>query len=801
MKCLISRIVGLIMLVILFSNFSHSESYAQKLPLNKWQYIEVDSSRQKWGDFAEPEWLRYFGLDARDINKDGYLDLVSGRYFYLNPGGNMEGEWKRTDFGMNTDGYLFADVDGDDLADIIALALPNVYWLEADNLQGSSWTFRKVGEMPKTGHVNSQGYRQVQLVAGTKKQLIFAVEGGIHACTIPENPEIAANWKFVKIIPTDSDEGIGIGDMDGDGDLDVACGDIVAGQKEVPTLVNWHENPGNITSEWKKHSVGKTVKAADRFEVADLNADGLAEIIVSEEMYPGLEPDASVFVYTNPGNRTQENWERKALITTWSVNNLDVADLDKDGDMDIVTCEHKGTEYRRLIFENDGKGNFTTLSPDKGHESHLGAQLFDLDNDGDLDMVSIAWDHYKFLHVWRNDAVHRNFSWKHLNSKKGELPEPNGSNQQTSSLAADLDKDGAADFVITDRSTTPSVVWYRYKNGKFEKGIIDNDPLRIEAGSAYFDIDGDGDLDIIFAGESQSNQIWWWENPYPNYDMNKPWARRTIKNSGKTKHHDLMAGDFDFDGRTDLVFWNQNAQMLALAQLPENPKTASEWTWKPIYEYTGESEMEPAIGLSNLPSWRSVNEHEGLAQADIDGDGKIDIIGGGHWFKYMGNGKFEAHIIDAAFTFSRVAAGQFIEGGRPEVLISAGDGYGPLYMYQWKEKYDEWGKKWTGTGTWIRTKLIDKMYDAHTLEVVDFNKDGHSDIFCAEMKLDSKLPGAIRILLGDGKGNFAHHIVHGNIGCHEGKIVDLDGDGDLDILSKPYNWDAPRIDVFLNTTK
>ncbi len=773
--------------------------FSQILPLDKWTYIQVDSTRQKWGDWAEPEWLRYFGLDARDINKDGYLDLVSGRYFYLNPGGNMQGEWKRTDFGINVDGYLFADVDGDELADVIALALPNVYWLEADNWSGATWTFRKISEMPKTGHVNSQGFRHVQLLEGTKKQLIFAVEGGIHACTIPEKPEIAANWKFFKIIPTDSDEGIGIGDMDGDGDIDIACGDIVAGQKEVPTLVNWHENPGNITSVWKKHSVGKTVKAADRFEVADFNGDGKSDIAVSEEMYPGLEPEASVFVYTNPGKAEQENWERKTLITTWSVNNLDAADLDKDGDMDLVTCEHKGTDYRRLIFENDGKGNFKTLSPDKGRESHLGCQLFDLDSDGDLDMVSIAWDHYKFLHVWRNDAVKVEFSWKHLSTKTGEIPPTNGGKQQTSCLVGDFDKDGTAEILMTDRSVVPSVIMYKYKDGQFEKSVIDNEPLRIEAGNAVFDIDGDGDLDAVFPGEGQSNQIWWWENPYPSTE-NKPWVRRTIKNSGKNKQHDLLVGDFDGDGKNELVFWNQGGNLLAIAEVPANPKTATEWDWKPIYTYTSDSEMEPSIGLENYPSFRGTNEHEGLEKADIDGDGLLDIIGGGRWFKYLGSGKFEPSMIEAGYIFTRCAAGQLIEGGRPEIIMSAGDGYGPMNLYQWVEKYDDWNKKWTGTGAWVATPIIETLYDGHSIDIIDFNGDGHLDIFSAEMKLNANNPGAIRILLGDGKGHFKTHIVHENIGCHEGKIIDIDGDGDYDIVSKPYNWDAPRLDVFINTT-
>lgn len=788
------------LLILLIFAGSFQTSFAQKNSLNKWSYIEVDSSRQRWGDFSEPQWLNYFGLDAQDINKDGYLDLVSGRYFYLNPGGNMEGQWKRADLGMNVDGYLFADVDGDENADVIALALPNVYWCEADNWEGTSWTMRKIGEMPKTGHVNSQGYRQVQLLEGTKKQLLFAVEGGIHACTIPENPLLAENWKFFKIIPTDSDEGIGIGDIDGDGDIDIACGDIENGQKEVPTLVNWHENPGSVSTVWKKHSVGRTVKAADRFEVADINGDGKNDIIVSEEMYPGLEPEASIFVYTNPGNPNNENWARKSLVTTWSVNNLDAADLDNDGDIDIVSCEHKGTEFRRLIFENDSKGNFKMLSPDKGHESHLGARLFDLDSDGDLDMVSIAWDNHKYLHVWRNDAIQKEISWKHLSTKTGEIPATNGGSQQTSCLVGDFDKDGTAEIMMTDRSVVPSVIMYKYKNGKFVKSVIDNEPLRIEAGNAVFDIDGDGDLDAVFPGESQSNQIWWWENPYPA-DISKPWTRRTIKNSGATKHHDLMVGDFDGDGKNELVFWNQGGNLLGIAEIPADPKTAKEWDWKPIFSYADDSEMQPLIKVADYSAFRGINEHEGLAKADIDGDGLIDIFGGGNWFKYLGDGKYQDNIIDDSYIFTRAAAGQLIEGGRPEVLLVVGDGYGPLCMYQWKEHYDEWNKVMTGKGTWERTVLIDRLYDGHTIDILDFNGDGHLDIFSAEMRLDAKNPGTIRILLGDGKGNFKTHIVQDNIGCHEGKIVDIDGDGDYDIASKPYNWDAPRLDIFMNTTE
>ena len=408
----------------------------------------------------------------------------------------------------------------------------------------------------------------------------------------------------------------------------------------------------------------------------------------------------------------------------------------------------------------------------------------DLDSDGDLDIVSIAWDNYKFLHVWRNDAVKSKISWKHLSTKNGELPPTNGGHEQTSCVVADFDKDGINDFMITDRSVTPSVIWYRYNKGKWDKYIIDNSLVRIEAGSAVLDVDKDGDLDVIFPGESRSNEIWWWENPYPNYEPEKSWARYNIKKSGETKHHDLMTGDFDNDGIDELVFWNQGAQTLFIAEVPANPKETTEWPRSPVYIYHDDSEMEPRGGIAAYPVWRARNEHEGLDKADIDGDGIIDIVGGGRWFKYMGNGKFRENLVDASYTFTRAAAGQLVEGGRPEILLTIGDGLGPLYMYEWNEKMNMSTKTGTGSGTWVPKILIEKLYDGHTIDLIDFNGDGHLDIFSAEMKLNPNNPGAIRILLGDGKGNFVHHVVDGNIGCHEGKIIDLDGDGDYDILSK-----------------
>jgi hypothetical protein len=70
------------------------------------------------------------------------------------------------------------------------------------------------------------------------------------------------------------------------------------------------------------------------------------------------------------------------------------------------------------------------------------------------------------------------------------------------------------------------------------------------------------------------------------------------------------------------------------------------------------------------------------------------------------------------------------------------------------------------------------------------------------MRLDGGNPEAkTRLLLGDGKGGFKTLIVDQGYDLHESKIADLDGDGDFDILGKPYNWLTPRLDVWLNQGK
>lgn len=363
--------------------------------LDFWYYIEAGADH-----------VRTFGLDAADADGDGDLDLASGPYFYRNPGGAMTGAWARATAFSGGHLFMAADVDGDDRADLLGLqdnaggGRIDLYWIEATDAGATDWAAPVLfGNVPRSDHAEGfQGSRRAQIIAGGRDEIALSTMQGVYYFEIPSTPG-TGSWPRTFVCANDSDEGIGVADVDGDTDLDVAF--TSGGSKSVW----WARNPGDGSGNWPVFTIGSFPEAdwPDRCAIADLNGDDRPDIVATEEN-SGAAADALACWWEQPAaGPTNSGWTRRTIATQYTMNSMDAADFDQDGDTDLSIAEHRGTE-KIQVWENDGAGAFTAHEVGSGRESHLGARAFDLDGDGDPDLVSIAYDDYTKLHVWRNDS-------------------------------------------------------------------------------------------------------------------------------------------------------------------------------------------------------------------------------------------------------------------------------------------------------------------------------------------------------------------------------------------------------------
>lgn len=392
---------------ILIGAITASMTYGETMSptANGWTYICLDRNRTQY-DILTQGWERWFGMGVGDATGDHFPDIVSGKWFYQNPGSNPETSWKRSEIGYAMDGILITDVDGDASGDIIALRCNEQFWLEAEDIEGTAWKATLVGELPICNHgISAQGYAIARLFGTNQHVIISNHDGGLFLMEIPDDPETVP-WPTAVVTPNGATEkGMVAGDADGDGDLDIftACALPSHPASDRQAQVCWFENPGKFTNDWTRHEIGDLKHKADRFALGDLNGDGREDLVVSEGRWPGSEPDASVYWFERSGLSASPTWTPHHLLTGYSMNSLSIGDMDQDGDPDIIVAEHKGPAKKLWLLSNNGGGEFVRTCIDAGKENHIGARLADFDQDGDLDITGFGWDDFQFLHLWRND--------------------------------------------------------------------------------------------------------------------------------------------------------------------------------------------------------------------------------------------------------------------------------------------------------------------------------------------------------------------------------------------------------------
>mgnify|MGYP000400551419 CR=1 FL=1 len=325
----------------------------------------------------------------------------------------------------------------------------------------------------------------------------------------------------------------------------------------------------------------------------------------------------------------------------------------------------------------------------------------------------------------------------------------------------DVDNDGDLDWIYGLRG---ELFWYEFQDTKSWVHHKLGSGAKTDVGGCPIDINQDGWMDFMVGNA-------WYEN------TGKPKEEAFICHSGigTLTCHDNIAVDIDGDSKLDIVaISNDPGQKLLM--------------W---YE------------TDTVPNkkWRSTQIGEGIhggigpkGYGDLDADGDIDIVRGNAWFENTdGKGaswKEHATLIPKG-------------GNRPDKYglalkswVIDMDGDGDLDVIEaeadtqngrvfWFENIDK-AKKWA-------YHVISKEQtgqDFHSLAVADFDNDGDMDIFSGGGPLSTN---EIEMYIwenknGDGSLWIEQPLFKGKM-CHEAVAADVDGDGDIDICTKPWNGD------------
>lgn len=316
--------------------------------------------------------------------------------------------------------------------------------------------------------------------------------------------------------------------------------------------------------------------------------------------------------------------------------------------------------------------------------------------------------------------------------------------------AVDLDRDGLLDVVACE-ALENRVVWVRQvRRGVFEEQTLASDlkaPVHVEAA----DLDGDGDLDLMVASMGYV---------FPNND--RIGSVIVLENDGRQRFiphvvlantervTDVRAGDFNGDGKLDLAVAQFGYDQGVVAWL----ERVGPWDFR----------RHVLLELSG-----AIN----VGVGDFNGDGKPDIVAlvsqqweEVHYFENTG-GAFRKRKLwgstNEDFGSSGLTVGDINGDGRPDVVFTNGDGFGPAAMpgprpwhgVQWLEN--------AGAGG-FRYHRIATLPGAYSPIVADLDGDGLMDIIAVAAYADRGPKGAANApalvwYRNDGHGHFAAQVI------------------------------------------
>ncbi|MFC1501985.1 T9SS type A sorting domain-containing protein [bacterium] len=286
----------------------------------------------------------------------------------------------------------------------------------------------------------------------------------------------------------------------------------------------------------------------------DLNGDGDPDVLIASYK------DNKISWYPNMDG--QGKFGEQQIITTSAkeVPFADGADLDGDGDLDVVSAYSSIYDSRIVWYENtDGKGNFSSLKTiTDSVDLPRSVYICDLDGDGDLDVLSASSDDDKIAWYENSDGI-GTFGVQQVLTDSAD--------SACSVYASDLDGDGDMD-VLSASKLDAKIAWYENTDGQGTFGVqkiitsSENGARCVYAA----DLDNDGDMDVLSASFFR-NTIDWFENTDGQGTFGD--IQMIGMGDGASSVH---ASDMDGDGDVDVdvvyacmaddrIAWNRNLYM------------------------------------------------------------------------------------------------------------------------------------------------------------------------------------------------------------------------------------------------